>query len=299
MTQSTVEIPVDGGIELDAWLFLPETSDGKNPVITMSHGFAGTKEHGLERFAKAFAEAGFAVLVHDHRGLGASGGEPRQDVNPSLQIADWRRVISWLEVRPEIDATRIGIWGTSYSAGHAIILGATDRRLKCVVAQVPFINGFEQMRRYMTPSDSLILDQVLIEDERNQSQGKLPTTTTIASMDTNVPAIIRVQESVDFYLQPIPEGIWENKVTLQSMQHFSMYDSGSWVPRVSPRPLLFVVAQHDILTATDLALEAFESALEPKKLVLYPGNHTSGFSEYFSQTSTAAIQWFQQHLVTP
>jgi predicted acyl esterase len=100
----------------------------------MSHGFAGTKEHGLVRFAKAFAEAGFAVLVHDHRGLGASGGEPRQDVNPTLQIADWRRVISWLEARPEIDGTQIGIWGTSYSAGHAIILAATDRRLKCVVA---------------------------------------------------------------------------------------------------------------------------------------------------------------------
>jgi hypothetical protein len=36
-----------------------------------------------------------------------------------------------------------------------------------------------------------------------------------------------------------------------------------------------------------------------RKIVLYPGNYTSGFSEYFSQTSTAAIQWFQQHLATP
>jgi fermentation-respiration switch protein FrsA (DUF1100 family) len=29
----------------------------------MAHGYAGVKEHGLERFAKAFAEAGFVVLV--------------------------------------------------------------------------------------------------------------------------------------------------------------------------------------------------------------------------------------------
>src|SRR5258706_5621681 len=39
----------------------------------MAHGFAGTREHGLERFARAFATAGFVVLVHDHRNFGTSG----------------------------------------------------------------------------------------------------------------------------------------------------------------------------------------------------------------------------------
>jgi hypothetical protein len=32
---------------------------------------AGVKEHGMERFARAFAEAGFVVLVHDYRHFGA------------------------------------------------------------------------------------------------------------------------------------------------------------------------------------------------------------------------------------
>jgi hypothetical protein len=40
------------------------------------------KEHGLDRFASAFAEAGFVVTVHDHRGFGASDGLPRQDIDP-------------------------------------------------------------------------------------------------------------------------------------------------------------------------------------------------------------------------
>ena len=51
-----VRVPAEGGIELGAWLFLPE-GDGPHPAITMAHGFAGTKEHGLERFAHAFAAA--------------------------------------------------------------------------------------------------------------------------------------------------------------------------------------------------------------------------------------------------
>jgi dienelactone hydrolase len=103
----------------------------------MAHGFAGTKEHGLERFAQAFAAAGFVVLVHDHRNFGASGGDLRGDVDPWRQIADWRRAISYLEARPEVDPSRIGLWGTSYAGGHALVLGATDRRLRCIVAQVP------------------------------------------------------------------------------------------------------------------------------------------------------------------
>ena len=54
----------------------------------MAHGYAGTKYHGIEPMAEAFAEAGFVVLLHDHRGFGDSGGEPRQDINPWQQITD-------------------------------------------------------------------------------------------------------------------------------------------------------------------------------------------------------------------
>ena len=73
-----VKVSAEGEIELGAWLFLPE-GHGIRPAITMAHGFAGTKEHGLERFAQAFAAAGFVVLVSCSRltvraaGLGGSG----------------------------------------------------------------------------------------------------------------------------------------------------------------------------------------------------------------------------------
>jgi len=98
-----IRFPADGGIELGAWLFLPEAA-GPHPAITMAHGFAGTRDHGIERFAKVFADAGFVVLVHDHRGFGVSGGEHRQDVDPWRQISDWRRAISYLESLAEVDA---------------------------------------------------------------------------------------------------------------------------------------------------------------------------------------------------
>jgi uncharacterized protein len=55
------------------------------------------------------SDAGFVALLHDHRNFAASGGEPRQDVDPWRQIADWRRAISYLESRPEVDSSRVGL----------------------------------------------------------------------------------------------------------------------------------------------------------------------------------------------
>jgi fermentation-respiration switch protein FrsA (DUF1100 family) len=50
-----------------------------------------------------------------------------------------------------------------------------------------------------------------------------------------------------------------------------MHEPGAWVSRVSPTPLLMVVARHDYITMTDLELAAYERALRPKKLVMIEG----------------------------
>src|ERR1700726_1218631 len=88
------------------------------------------------------------------------------------QIADWRRAISFLESRPEVDAAHIGIWGTSYAGGHAIVLGATDRRLRAVVSQVPTISGFEQGLRRVPPEGIAALEKAFAEDDRGQLRGE-------------------------------------------------------------------------------------------------------------------------------
>jgi uncharacterized protein len=66
-----VEFAAEGGVTLRGWLLIPD-GPPPHPAITMAHGFAGVKEHGLDRFARVFTAAGFVVLVHDHRGFGAT-----------------------------------------------------------------------------------------------------------------------------------------------------------------------------------------------------------------------------------
>lgn len=290
-----VAFTAEGGVTLRGWYFVPE-GEGLHPAISMAHGYAGVKEHTLEGFARLFAEAGFAVLLHDHRTFGASDGEPRQDVNPWVQTDDWRRAISFLEAQPEVDPGRIGVWGSSFAGGHAIVLGATDRRLKAVVAQVPNISGHRQALRRVPPHLVPALEEGFAEEERSAARGEPVRYQQIVSSDPAVHASYYSSDAVDFYLQELPEGVWENRVTVRSTRMARMYEPGQFIRRVSPTPLLMIVAEADYLTVTDVALEAYEEALEPKKLILIPGGHFDPYRSQFERAGAGALEWFRKHL---
>ena len=296
--RENVEFAAEGDVILRGWLFVPD-GPGPHPAVTMAHGFAGVKEHGLDRFAREFVAAGFVVLVHDHRGFGASDGSPRYDVDPWVQIADWRRAISFLESQPFVDPARIGLWGSSYAGGHAIVLGATDRRLRAVVAQVPTISGYQQSLRRVPPDQVPALEAAFADDERQQFHGAPPATQAVVSSDPAVPAAYRSADAVAFYTQPVPKGVWENVVTLRSTRAARMYEPGNWVARVSPTPLLMIVGLHDTITLADLALGAYEAALQPKQLVTIDGGHFDPYLAHFGEASGAAIAWFTEHLTKP
>jgi fermentation-respiration switch protein FrsA (DUF1100 family) len=295
VTRTDVEFEADGNVKLRGWLFVPP-GEGRRPAITMAHGYAGVKEHALEPFARAFADAGFVVLLHDHRGFGASDGTPRQDVDPWRQIDDWRRAISYLETLDVVDAKRIGLWGTSYAGGHAIVLGATDRRLRCVVAQVPTISGYEQGLRRIAPENVRAIEEAFADDDRAQLRGEPLRRQAVVSGDPGVPASYRAKDAIDFYLQPVQDGAWENNVTVRSTRAARMHEPGHWIARVSPTPLLMIVATHDTITLTDLELAAYERALHPKRLVTLEGGHFDPYLSMFRQSSKAAVEWFRLHL---
>src|SRR5260370_33622411 len=119
------------------WFFLPQRgkADKRLPAIAMAHGVGEVKEMYIDFFASRFAEAGVAALLFDYRFFGGSGGEPRQRVFPRDQMEDYRSALTWLSLRPEVDADRLGVWGTSFSGGHVIQGAAHDPRVKAGVSQ--------------------------------------------------------------------------------------------------------------------------------------------------------------------
>jgi pimeloyl-ACP methyl ester carboxylesterase len=120
------------------WLFLPDAA--APPLVVMGHGFAGTRDVALEPFARAFAARGIAAFVFDYRGFGASGGGPRQLIDPWRQLEDWAAALAFVREHPELDGTRVALWGSSLGGGHAIIAAARDSAVRAVVAQAPLVD---------------------------------------------------------------------------------------------------------------------------------------------------------------
>ena len=69
----------------------------------MAHGFAAEYSFGLQPFATAFVEMGFAVLLFDYRGFGSSGGSRRNEVHPWRHIEDWQAAVAYARTLPDVN----------------------------------------------------------------------------------------------------------------------------------------------------------------------------------------------------
>jgi len=297
--RKNIKFDADGRI-LRGWFFYPNKNDDvseKFPTIVMAHGYAGLKEMHLDRFAEKFASNGFAVIVFDYSGFGDSDGFPRQEVNPYQQIEEYSHAITYASLLDEVDSAKIGVWGTSYSGGHVIVLAGRDKRVKCVVSQVPTISGSESSLRRVPADKESILFESFEKDRIGRMKGKEPEDKTLVSLNQDDNPVYSSEEAVKWYLEAGERSEnWINKVTLRSVEYSRSYNPGLYISKVSPVPLLMLVATEDKVTPTDLALKAYNQALEPKKLVFISGGHFTPYVEEFEVASNEAIEWFKKHL---
>jgi hypothetical protein len=59
------------------------------------------------------------------------------------------------------------------------------------------------------------------------------------------------------------------------------------------------VAENDVLTPTDLAIEAYTRAMEPKKLNILPGiGHFEAYTgRYFERNAGGQVEWLREWFV--
>jgi fermentation-respiration switch protein FrsA (DUF1100 family) len=88
-------------------------------------------------------------------------------------------------------------------------------------------------------------------------------------------------------------------VTLRTMELYAEYEPAAIIERISPTPLLMIIASDDDMTFTEDELEAYGRAREPKSLVMVGGDHRIVYFEEYERTSTAAREWFLTHLGRP
>lgn len=121
-------------IQLVGTLYRPE-SKPPHPVIIVVHPASGGERTDpfYDHLRAELPKHGIAVLIFDRRGAGASEGDFRTADFEDL-AGDVIAGIEYLQTRPDIEKSKIGLHGTSQGAWIAPIVAARKPDIACVVA---------------------------------------------------------------------------------------------------------------------------------------------------------------------
>jgi len=278
------------GDQIAAVLYTPGGAPGPVPGIVLCHGFTAIKEVILPDYARAFAEAGFAALAFDYRGFGESGGLPGRLI-ARRQVEDIRNSVTYLRSCPEVDAGRIGLWGTSYGAANVIVAAAEDDRVRCVTAQVGFADGQGGSRD--RSAQELTSLRNVIEAERTRR------------VLTNEPTMVEPlqvlsdPETVAFFTEERKKHPrLTQQISMEFLEAHQQHRPILAAPRLVNCPLLLVAAELDTVTPARDSEELYAAAPEPKRLVTIPGiRHYEIYSgEPLRQSAAEAVAWYREHL---
>jgi acetyl esterase/lipase len=158
------------GVRLAADIYKPKglTVTQKLPGILLVPGWGGNKENLKNNYGPHFAKLGFIVLAFDYKSWGQSDGpivptgalthseeaikldinvtHIRKVVEPFSMLADVRAALHYLGGEPQVMPNNLGIWGTSLGGGLAMVMAASDDRIKVLVDQMGPVNYVHNLR---------------------------------------------------------------------------------------------------------------------------------------------------------
>ncbi|GGN91794.1 alpha/beta hydrolase family protein [Saccharibacillus kuerlensis] len=145
MEEREVVIETPEGV-LTGTLALPQASDRPVGLIVFVHGDGPTNstyDDAYKPLWEAFALEGYASLSLDKRGVGGSEGNwLEQDMEDRAR--DTKLAIEWARSQPEIDSSRIGLWGASQAGWVIPKIVRDERDLAFSILVAPAVNWIEQ-----------------------------------------------------------------------------------------------------------------------------------------------------------
>lgn len=282
-----------GESDCAAWLYRPDGVD-RAAVLVMAHGFSATRDQRLDAYAERFCDAGVGALVFDYRGFGASQGEPRQVVDIAAQHADYRAAIAYARTLEWTDPDRVGLFGSSFSGGHVLAVGAADERIACVVAQCPFTDGLATLPK-LGVLNAMRLTAAGMADQLGALAGRDPR--YVAAVGP--PGALAVMSTPDaepgFRALTPADTLWENRVAARIALRVASYRPGRAAARLRC-PVLFCVCDEDSLTPAEATIRHAQRSPQAE-IKRYPIGHFDIYvGEPFERAVADQTEFLVRHL---
>jgi pimeloyl-ACP methyl ester carboxylesterase len=231
-----------GDDDLVGHLWLPD-GDGPHPLVVLGHGLGAVQDMGLATYASHFSAHGLAALTFDYRGFGESGGTPRQVIDIGRQLDDWQAAVAAGRARPEIDAERVALWGTSFAGGHVLEVAKRDPSIAAVVAQCPFTDGPASVGK-VHPGAAAQLTARALADQAAAWLGRDPVTVPVYG-PPGTAALLAADDCEEGYAALVPRGsTFRNQVGARIALQVLTYRPGRALADVRC-PVLLCLCEHD------------------------------------------------------
>lgn len=262
-------------------------STGRSPVVIQLHGTGGTKEQLLPRLV-TLANRGFLAVAIDGRYHGERGSNAPGLSTPYATaifkafqsgqehpffydtVWDVMRLIDYLETRPDVDPSRIGVGGFSKGGIETYLSAAVEPRIAVAVAGHG-VQSFKWALDHNAWDSRAWTIRDAIEAAAEESKGDVTTGFMRRFYDRIAPGI------------------------------YGDFDAPSMLPMIAPRPLLVVNGDSDPRTpiagvkeSAAAAEQAYRSAGVPEKFALkiLPNVGHEQTQEY----EESMIAWFTRWL---
>ena len=286
------------GLKIAGTLYEPEgVSDTSCPGIVMCQGMLGNKDYfRFPHVARQFVATGYVALTWDFRGVGESEGDPAR-LYPLEMAEDIVNALTFLQVQPKVDPKRLALVGWSWGGGMVPYVAGLDERVRCAISVLGFGDGKRSMHSLRRPWEWLEFLALLEEDRKSRVVTGHSKQLSLAEFWGADPSI---NETMERDLSKIPgmEGVKIGAYSLATADKLMEFRPIDVVDRISPRPILYIAGEKDLVTPAEEIAEMHKLTKEPKALKVIPGiSHYDVYEEpYLSQVIQMATSWLKEHL---
>jgi hypothetical protein len=160
------------------------------------------------------------------------------------------------------------VWGISYSGGHALIIGASDWRIKNIMSVVPVVDGYVNMRRVHGTTGFRALEAAIHQDRISR----------YVTGEYGYMAMSTIRVGQELCTWPFPETYeafaelkrtvapaHEHRNTIASTEMLMNYSVFPFLGRILDTATLMVLAKGDDLTLWDMEMDVFARIPTTKK----------------------------------
>ena len=283
------------GYKLRGDVFVPDgiARGESRAAVLLCHGYTGVKDLYLPNNARVLNDAGYVAMTFDYKGWGESEGISPHRLAPYSRVADVQAAMTFLSVLPEVDETRIGIYGTSYGGATVSWVGAIDPRAKCIVSVVGIGNGARWMSRVRR------IDEWFDLLERSRSDREQRALTGRSEMAERSEILLPDRQSAALAAaQRANNPSAASTIPMEYVDDTIGFNPEWIVGKIAPRPILFITSDNDRLVLPEESEQLYAHAGEPKKLVMLKGvGHYEVYEEpAFSEVMEHTVDWYRKYL---